>query len=250
MWKITFQFFFLYIFCPDRKVKLGSISSKKSFKRCLENVNETIIYNAYYLNNVTVSFFHYLLLGLPTLKRLSFEHNICVPSNLSLKVNVPLGAEKHWLLRTDGNNHSIRDRKRKRRKKRKKNQKCNFFLICLKVSFFEKSYQKSHEVVITFLLPLLKTRTWVLWHEIVQSHMKTAEMWIWRHERRWKSFPFKLLLTPFCYWMYCGRRGWKVGPPPSRWVPFLMKNWNPPPLALDKCEGYQPLNDFNEVAEP
>lgn len=75
-------------------------------------------------------------------------------------------------------------------------------------------------------------------------------MWIWRHERRWKSFPFKLLLTPFCYWMYCGRRGWKVGPPPSRWVPFLMKNWNPPLLALDKCEGYQPLNDFNEVAEP
>ena len=105
-----------------------------------------------------------------------------------------------------------------------------FFLICLKVSFFEKSYQKSHEVVITFLLPLLKTRTWVLWHEIVQSHMKTAEMWIWRHERRWKSFPFKLLLTPFCYWMYCVRRGWKVGPPPSRWVPFLMKNWNPPLL--------------------
>ena len=119
-----------------------------------------------------------------------------------------------------------------------------FFLICLKVSFFEKSYQKSHEVVITFLLPLLKTRTWVLWHEIVQSHMKTAEMWIWRHERRWKSFPFKLLLTPFCYWMYCVRRGWKVGPPPSRWVPFLMKNWNPPLLSLDKCEGYQPLNDF------
>lgn len=75
-------------------------------------------------------------------------------------------------------------------------------------------------------------------------------MWIWRHERRWKSFPFKLLLTPFCYWMYCGKRGWKVGPPPSRWVPFLMKNWNPPLLALDKCEGYQPLNDFNEVAEP
>ena len=51
--------------------------------------------NAYYQNNVTVSFFRYLLLGLPTLKRLSFEHNICVPSNLSLKVNVPLGAEKH-----------------------------------------------------------------------------------------------------------------------------------------------------------
>ena len=139
--------------------------------------------NAYYLNNVTVSFFHYLLLGLPTLKRLSFEHNICVPSNLSLKVNVPLGAEKHWLLRTDGNNHSIRDRKRKRRKKRKKNQKCNFFLICLKVSYFEKSQQKSHEVVITFLLPLLKTRTWVLWHEIVQSYMKTADV----NMKTWKK---------------------------------------------------------------
>ena len=58
-----------------------------------------------------------------------------------------------------------------------------FFLICLKVSFFEKSQQKSHEVVITFLLPLLKTRTWVLWHEIVQSHMKTADV----NMKTWKK---------------------------------------------------------------
>lgn len=58
-----------------------------------------------------------------------------------------------------------------------------FFLICLKVSFFEKSQQKSHEVVITFLLPLLKTRTWVLWHEIVQSYMKTADV----NMKTWKK---------------------------------------------------------------
>ena len=105
--------------------------------------------------------------------------------------------------------------KGKEGRKGRKNQKCGTvtsFSHLPKSFIFERESESPpktrHEVVITFLLPLLKTRTWELQHEIVvQNHMKTTDVNMKRHERRrWKSFvPFKLLLTPFCYWLYCAK---------------------------------------------
>ena len=158
-------------------------------------------------------FFHYL----SPCSKASFEHNICVSHQIC-----PWRSMFPWELRSIDCSERTEITtlfvigKGKEGRKGRKNQKCGTvtsFSHLPKSFIFERASCESppktrHEVVITFLLPLLKTRTWELQHEIVvQNHMKTTDVNMKRHERRrWKSFvPFKLLLTPFCYWLYCAK---------------------------------------------